>query len=141
MLPPENEFLRKIETVAERDGRYRLEAYLFVYAALEYLVQKLKRKLATPPETRHVTGQELAQGIAEYAQEQYGPTAQSVFEYWGITSTLAFGHIVFNLVDEGLMSKTESDNLEDFRDVYDFKQTFDPKRIQNNGSNVDLERL
>ena len=133
-------FLQHIEDLAEREGRYRREAYFFIYAALEYTVQALQRD-KTETEERHVTGQELARGIAEFAREQYGPMARMVFEYWGIRETLDFGRIVFSLVDEGLMRKTREDRLEDFQDVYDFEQMFDPKRIQNTPNKIDLERF
>lgn len=141
MLDDQDAFLRKIEEIAERDGRYKSAAYLFIYAALEYLVSRLKQKGAAPPAGRHVTGQELSGAIAEYAREQYGPLARPVLEHWGLRTTLDFGHIVFNLVEEGLMGATEEDSLEDFRDVYDFDDAFDPKRTQRLPDELDLERL
>ena len=141
MLDETHEFLRKIEEIAERDGRYRNEAYLFIYAALEYTVRKLKRDRSQTPESRHVTGQELSGCIADYAREQYGPITRAVFEYWGIRETLDFGRIVFNLVDAGMMGKRAEDSLEDFREVYDFDETFDPKRIQSTPGRLDLEHL
>ena len=45
--------------------------------------------------------------------------ARTVFRMWGIQKTGDFGDIVFNLVDAGLMSKTDEDCREDFRDVFD----------------------
>ena len=141
MQDAENAFLQKIEEIAERGGRYRAEAYLFIYAALEYTVRKLKRDRSETPAGRHVTGQELAWGIADYAREQYGPMSRAVFEHWGVRETLDFGWIVFNLVDEGMMGKREEDSLEDFRDVYDFDEAFDPKRIQDTLDRLDLDRL
>jgi uncharacterized repeat protein (TIGR04138 family) len=48
-----------------------------------------------------------------------------VFNFWGVQTTEDFGHIVFNLVEKGLLSKTPEDSLEDFRDVYDFKKVFE----------------
>ena len=80
-------------------------------------------------------------GIAEYARGQFGPIARSVFDHWGIHATVDFGHIVYNLIDAELMNKTEEDSLDDFRDVYDFEQMFDPKRIQRFPAKLDLELL
>ena len=50
---------------------------------------------------------------------------KAVFAHWGITKTSDFGEMVFTLVKAGLMSKTEEDTLEDFRDVYGFDEEFD----------------
>ena len=112
-----NDRARQIEEVAERDGRYKKEAYFFLYRALDYTLNKLKAR-------RHVTGRELLRGISEYGREQYGPMTKLVFEYWGVTRTEDFGNIVFALVEAGLMGKTEEDRIEDFKDVYDFDEEF-----------------
>ena len=75
----------------------------------------------------HVSGDELLQGIRELAVRQFGPLTRTVFENWGVTKTLDFGEIVFQLVDAGLMGKTDEDKLDDFKDVYDFRKVFDDK--------------
>jgi uncharacterized repeat protein (TIGR04138 family) len=113
----ENDMPRQIEELAERDGRYKREAYFFLYRALDYTLKKLKAP-------RHVTGQELLRGISEFARKEYGPMTKLVFEYWGIARTEDFGNIVFTLVESGLMGKTEEDRIEDFREVYDFDEEF-----------------
>jgi uncharacterized repeat protein (TIGR04138 family) len=51
--------------------------------------------------------------------------ASTVFQHWGIKNSLDFGHIVFNMVQEGILSKTETDSLEDFRDSVFFDNLFD----------------
>ena len=128
MADAEKDFVTQVEEVAERDGRFRKEAYFFLYAALEYTVRKLGRDKAKTQEKRHVSGQELSRGIAEFAREQYGPMAQSVLEHWGIRRTQDFGQMVFTLVNAGLMSKTDDDRAEDFEAVYDFEEEFDWRR-------------
>ena len=50
--------------------------------------------------------------------------ASAVLTHWGITKTRDFGNIVFNMIEKGLLSKVESDSIEDFNDVYDFKVAF-----------------
>ena len=111
------DMIRKIARISEQDPRYRREAYLFVLAALEFTVQGLS-------EIRHLTGQELSRGIAAYARAQYGYLAQTVLEHWGVRATLDFGEIVYSLIDEGLMRKTEDDRKEDFAGVYEFAEEF-----------------
>ena len=50
--------------------------------------------------------------------------AKAVLNSWGVRTTDDFGAIVFNLVDAGLMFKTEEDRIEDFHAVYDFDDVF-----------------
>jgi uncharacterized repeat protein (TIGR04138 family) len=118
------EILKRINDIAERDGRYRKEGFLFVLAGLEYTVSKL-------PHRRHLTGQELSKGIAEYAREQYGYLAGTVLKNWGITKTDDFGELVYLMIDEGLMSKTEEDKKEDFHNVFNFDEEFDWKNFES----------
>jgi uncharacterized repeat protein (TIGR04138 family) len=44
---------------------------------------------------------------------------------WGVSRTGDFGDIVYNLIDIGLMKKSDNDRREDFDDVYDFAEAFD----------------
>lgn len=136
----QEDFLIKIEKLADTEGQYKREAYLFIFAALDYTVRALNRVHA-PESGRHVSGPELAWGIADYARDQYGPLARAVLEHWGMTQTIDFGRIVFSLVDAGLMRKTEEDDLSDFSDVYTFDEIFDPKRIQSKLKPIVLEQL
>ncbi|MFA6470558.1 MAG: Minf_1886 family protein [Candidatus Latescibacterota bacterium] len=111
------EIIERIDQVAEKDGRYKKEAYLFILAALEHTIEKL-------PEIRHLNGAELSRGISECAREQYGYMARDVLEYWKIRNTMDYGEIVYLLIQEGIMSKTEGDRKEDFANVYDFDLEF-----------------
>lgn len=106
-----------IALIAERYGCYKKEAYYFIFEALNHTLRTIQ-------ERRHVTGQELLRGISEYARDEYGPMARIVFEYWGITRTEDFGQAVFHLVEAGLMGKTETDSLDDFKNVFDFEEEF-----------------
>ena len=117
-------FLEKIEGVLDHDPSYKFEAYTFVLAALHDTVARLKAP-------RHVTGQELALGISQYALDQFGPMAMTVLHYWGVRSTLDFGKIVFALIDVKLLSKQPEDTLEDFDKVYEFADVFGKYRIED----------
>jgi uncharacterized repeat protein (TIGR04138 family) len=64
------------------------------------------------------------EGIREFAIEQFGPMVKTVFSHWGIKTTHDFGNIVFNMVEWLLLSKTEQDSINDFKDVYDFDAAF-----------------
>lgn len=111
-------FLDKIEKVMEKNSRYKFEAYSFVMAALHHTVSKLDKQ-------RHITGRELLEGIRDYALDQYGMMTRTVLNYWGIETTEDFGRIVFALVEVGVLRKQPEDSIEDFKNVYDFKQAFD----------------
>jgi len=113
----ETEFHKKVEEIFRKDPRYKMEAYEFLMQALFFTQNRLKRQ-------GHVAGKELLEGVKEYGVEQFGLLAQTVFEQWGVKKTEDFGEIVFNLVDAGLLKKTEEDSIEDFKGVYEFKETF-----------------
>jgi uncharacterized repeat protein (TIGR04138 family) len=110
----------QIRKIIDRDPRYPLQAYLFVFEALEFTLKRLKQR-------RHVTGKELLEGIREYALQEFGGLAKMVFNQWNVNSTEDFGEIVFNLVEAGLMGKTETDSKNDFKNGYNFDDAFSIK--------------
>ncbi len=115
--------------ILEKDPRYRLEAYIFVLEALYYAREKFKVE-------KHVSGKQLLEGIKELGLKRFGPLAKMVFEYWGVKKTIDFGNIVFNMVNEGLLTKTDEDKIEDFIDVYDFEEVFVKNyKLEFNGKN------
>jgi len=113
----ESNFYEKVEKIVEKDPRYKVAAYAFVMLALNYTLSKLDKP-------RHVSGRELLGGIKEFGLSQYGPMTKTVFEYWGVRTTRDFGEIVFNLVENRLLGKTEEDKLQDFDNAYDFEEEF-----------------
>jgi uncharacterized repeat protein (TIGR04138 family) len=129
------EFLQEIEDLAERDGRFKKDAYLFIYDALQYTVDKLG-KTELPDEERHISGRDLLYGISEYAMDQLGPLTRSVFAHWGVHQTRDFGAMVFNLIDANMMGRTDEDSIADFTEVYDFAEEFNWKKRR-----ADFKRL
>ena len=135
------DFFRRVSGILKKDARFSEEAYLFVMTALSRVMQGLEKP-------RHVTGLELLRGIQEEAKEQFGPMAAAVLGHWGVKNSLDFGRIVFNMVQEGILSKTETDALEDFEDVLFFENLFDsvsgyrledePSELKVSGENSDL---
>lgn len=126
----------------KRDRRYKFQAYVFVFEALEYAYQVLgmgrPQHSERPaqesagealsdeaqPESlgQHLTGQELCEAIRLYALEQFGYMAKTVLNQWGVYSTSDFGEIVYNLIAIGRMTKTPEDRREDFDNVFDFEE-------------------
>jgi uncharacterized repeat protein (TIGR04138 family) len=115
-------FDEALERIRAKDPRYPRDAYLFVREALDF-TQKTAGK-DNRGRIRHVTGQELLRGIRELALNQFGPMAITVFEEWGIRTGCDFGEIVFNMVEIGLLAKTEKDSRADFIASYDFYDAF-----------------
>ena len=117
----------RLAKIVRRDPRYAYEAYEFIYAALNYTQKLLDRvpregSAVDPGPQYHVSGRELLRGIREFALREFGLMARTVFRQWGVNRTDDFGDIVFNLVEENLMSKTDADSRADFRDVYDLDE-------------------
>jgi uncharacterized repeat protein (TIGR04138 family) len=111
-------------------GTYPEDAYRFVQQGLAFTVEKVHGKDAAPGVCRHISGQDLSDGLRQFALDQYGMLARTVLARWNITSTFDFGRIVFALVENGFMQKTDDDTIEDFRNVYDFRAAFDVGRYK-----------
>jgi uncharacterized repeat protein (TIGR04138 family) len=107
-----------LESLQERDPRFHGKAYLFLLTALRDVIESLD-------EPRHVSGEELAQGVRDLALRQYGPMARSVLAHWGIHSTQDLGEVVFAMVECGLLIRREEDRQEDFRNLFDFEEAFE----------------
>ena len=126
-MPPSDKPIKEksVLQVVEDVGLYPPEAFAFIQKGLNHTVSQLHGKQKDPKASRHVTGQDLCDGLREVALAEWGRMARTVLRRWNITSTLDFGRIVFAMVDAGLMQKTEDDTIEDFRNVYDFKTAFE----------------
>src|SRR3989442_4705624 len=116
-------FEEAIEQIAAQDRRYHREAYFFLREALNH-TQKMTGKPPKKNEVRHVSGQELLNGIREYALQPFGPMTLTVLEEWGIKCCEDFGELVFNMVESGLLAKTDKDSRDDFKAGYDFHEAF-----------------
>jgi len=131
MLDPSHPIVKLLK----QDQRYALDAYRFVFEALNYAQNVLEMGTETPSEPvpgepaaaataeaveRHVSGQDLCEAIRQLALDQYGYMAKTVLNCWGLRNTGDFGEIVFNLIRAGQMRKTPTDRREDFDNVFDF---------------------
>lgn len=105
--------------------RARAQQGPFALAAYDFVLRGLDRTIRSLPEVRHVSGQELVVGIERFAKDEFGPMAKHVLNSWGVTRTQDFGEIVFHLVEQGVLRKTEEDRIEDFADAFDFDQAFE----------------
>ena len=111
-----------VEGILAKDPRYSRDAYVFLREALDFTQKAIGKE--NHGKVRHVTGQELLQGIRQFGLVHYGPMTRTLLEEWGIKSCSDFGELVFNMVESGLLAKTEKDSREDFRIGYDFIEAF-----------------
>jgi len=137
-------FEEGVEQILAKDTRYDADAYDFLREALDFTQKSLGRtekvrqregSSSSSNEGHHVSGQQLLNGIRDFALQRFGPMTPTIFESWGVKGTEDFGNIVFNMVGEGLLGKTENDSPEDFKSIYDFdvvfRQPYLPKTKQS----------
>jgi uncharacterized repeat protein (TIGR04138 family) len=132
-MPPKNDPAKPkkekepkpLQQLVEDVGLYPSEAFEFIQQGLSYTVQQVHASLTDPNASRHVSGQQLCEGLREFALAQWGYMARTVLRRWNVTSTLDFGRMVFALVEAGHMQKTDDDTVEDFKNVYDFRRAFE----------------
>jgi uncharacterized repeat protein (TIGR04138 family) len=115
-------FDEAVDSILAKDKRFARDAYAFVREALDFTQKSVGKEVRSG--IRHVSGQELLGGIRKFALEQFGPMVVTVFEEWGVKSCRDFGEIVFNMVEIGLLAKTDKDTRDDFQDGYDFTDAF-----------------
>lgn len=113
-----------MEEVIRKDGRYPLEAFAFLHDGLGAAVKATHESKSQPVSPRHVSGQQLCLALRDMAIQRWGFLAKTVLERWNIRSTIDFGNMVYLLVNNDFMKKTDEDSLEDFRDVFNFEQAF-----------------
>jgi len=117
-----NGFKESVKQIVLDDPRYDMEAYAFVRESLDFTMKRLSKP--NKGEERHISGKELAEGIRDYALQEFGPIALKVLNSWGVERTEDFGEIVFNLVESGELGKRDEDSREDFNNLYDFEEVF-----------------
>jgi uncharacterized repeat protein (TIGR04138 family) len=116
-MKEEKDFHKIVEAICEKELRFKPDAYEFIMQALGFTQKQCKK-------TGHLTGQEVALGVRDFAIQQFGPMAKTVLNHWGIRTTADIGTLVFIMIENKLLSKQESDAIDDFSNVYDFESAF-----------------
>ncbi len=120
----QDEPIESMEDVIIADGRYPPDAYAFLHEGLNRAVRNAYGPDARRGHHQHVTGSQICCALRDLAVERWGMLARTVLSDWGITGTIDFGNMVYLLIEHGFMKKTDQDDIEDFRDVYDFSEAF-----------------
>lgn len=115
-------FDQALKNISQRDRRFDIAAYYFLKQALDYTVSEYAKK--DPEASQHVTAADLLFGFRDLALREFGPMAASLFSEWGVTCCSDIGDMVFLLIEEGMFGKQDSDNRNDFAELYDFKEVF-----------------
>jgi len=111
-----------VDIILTKDARYARDAYHFLKEALDFTQKFISKQ--NRGSVRHVTPVELLDGIRQFTLQQFGPMSVTVLEEWGVRNCHDFGEIVFNMVESGLLAKTDKDSREGFREGYDFQDAF-----------------
>ena len=134
-------FPEVIKEIHEQDDRFGKGAYYFIREARDHTLKSMEKDRGK--NKGHVSGHELLEGIRDYALDRFGPMTLALMDHWNIKKCRDFGDIVFNLVDHGILGRTENDSLADFEGGYNFKEAFEkpflPDPISNSTpGNTDL---
>jgi len=113
-----------LDKILERDPRYHRDAYLFIREALDFTKNHIQKTVPADKREKHVSVQELLDGIRQFSLQQFGPMTATVLDEWGVRNCGDFGELVFNMIDIGLLAKTDKDSRDDFRNGYDFNDAF-----------------
>lgn len=111
-----------ITEIIKVETRFSPGAYFLVREALDFTVDRMAAD--NNGEKRHVTGPELLIGFRDYALQEYGPMAATLLEDWGLVECTNIGEIVFLFIEHGVFGKQDSDTIDDFSNIYEFKSEF-----------------
>ena len=125
-------FINTVENIREDDSRFAYGAYEFVCDAVTYTVNKFKDKQSDRVGS-HISGYELLCGICDFAVLQFGPLAYDVLKSWGLENAISIGYVVFNMVDYGLLGKSDKDSIHDFEIEFDLKKELEKTFLPSEG--------
>ena len=115
------DFGEAVDLILNEDPRYEREAYYFLRDALDYTMKVRKKAKEV---SGHVSGQQLLEGIRQYALKEFGPMVPTVLDYWRVKRGEDFGEMVFSLIAVGIFGKTDRDSKDDFKDGFTFQEAF-----------------
>ncbi len=135
----EKNFPEVIKEIYDKDDRFGKGAYYFIREALDHTLKNIDKEKTK--NKGHVSGSELLNGIRDYALDRFGPMTMTLMNHWNISKCRDFGEIVFNLVDHGILGRTENDSLDDFDGGYSFDDAFVSPFLPKNLSDSEKPEL
>ena len=115
-------FDQAVQRITQRRPEIHRDAYFFLKESLDLALAE-QRKSSTPG--RHVSASQLTEAFASHALQSFGPMAVTVLSEWGLTKTGDIGQMVFDLIDEKMFGRQQSDTPDDFGNVYSFHEKFE----------------
>lgn len=106
------QFEESVASILKRNSRYDAQAYLFLKDSLDYTLKRFSK--GGEEHGRHVSGEELLAGFRDHALEQFGPMASTLMVEWGVNECGDVGNMVFEMIEEQVFGKQESDCHADF---------------------------
>jgi uncharacterized repeat protein (TIGR04138 family) len=116
------DFAAAVDQIVAKNPKFDREAYFFLRDVLEHTSGDGKKQREN--RSRHVTGQELLEGVRKVALSQFGPMVPTVFDEWGLRRGEDFGEMVYSLIDAGFFRKSPDDSIDDFSGGYSFHEAF-----------------
>jgi uncharacterized repeat protein (TIGR04138 family) len=136
------QFMDAVEAISSKNPSYDTGAYYFLKEALDFTVQRAME--SNEGEHRHVAASELLIGFRDLAIQEFGPMASTMMLEWGVKSCNDIGSMVFQLIDEGVFGKQDSDTPEDFAELFPLIETleapFEPKNAAPVSSTMDAAK-
>lgn len=117
------QFMDAVQAISSRDPRYDVGAYFFLKDALDFTVRLAME--SNDGKHRHVAASELLIGFRDFAIQEFGPMASTMMSEWGVNSCSDIGTMVFELIEEGVFGKQDSDTPEDFANLFPLIETLD----------------
>ena len=114
------QFEQSVVTILKRDNRFDPHAYFFLKDALDFTLKRIAED--NGGQERHVSGPELLRGFRDCALDQFGPMASTLMSEWGVRKCQDVGDMVFHLIEEQVFGKQETDQREDFSEIFDFDE-------------------
>jgi uncharacterized repeat protein (TIGR04138 family) len=114
------QFEQSVVSILKRDKRFDPHAYFFLKEALDFTLKRSAAQHAG--QSPHVSGPELLAGFRDLALDQFGPMASTLMNEWGIRRCQHVGDMVFQLIEEQVFGKQDSDKPEDFSEIFDFQE-------------------
>jgi len=115
------QFEQSVVSILKRDKRFDPHAYFFLKDALDFTLKRLTE--GKSDKSPHVSGPQLLEGYRDLALEQFGPMASTLMQEWGVKKCQDVGDMVFQLIEEQVFGKQDSDKKEDFSEVFDFQDS------------------
>lgn len=111
-----------VKKILQTEKRFAPAAYDFVRRSLDQSLRKFGKN--EQPKPSHVRGHQLLEGFRILALQEFGPLSKTVLNEWGIENCAQVGDIVFQLVQHGVLGKSETDRPEDFQEIWTFNEAF-----------------